>query len=75
MEFVHTLNATACAVRGYRRLYQDHSRTDLLHHRVYHQVPRTMLALMETHQQKDGSVLVPPALQPFLGGKTVLTPR
>jgi seryl-tRNA synthetase len=30
-------------------------------------VPRTIVALLENHQQKDGSVKVPKALMPFLG--------
>uniref|UniRef100_A0A8I5TTT1 Serine--tRNA ligase, mitochondrial n=1 Tax=Pongo abelii TaxID=9601 RepID=A0A8I5TTT1_PONAB len=30
-------------------------------------VPRLLIALLESNQQKDGSVLVPPALQPYLG--------
>jgi len=30
-------------------------------------VPRTIVALLENHQQKDGSVKVPTALVPFLG--------
>ena len=49
--FVHTLNATACAI------------------------PRVMLALLETHQQRDGSVRIPPVLVPYLGGRTELRPR
>jgi seryl-tRNA synthetase len=32
-------------------------------------LPRTMAALLETHQQADGSVLVPEPLQPYLGGR------
>ena len=28
---------------------------------------RTIVALLENHQQADGSVLVPAALRPFLG--------
>lgn len=42
--FVHTLNATACAV------------------------PRMIIAILETHQRADGSVTVPDALRPFMGG-------
>lgn len=42
--YVHTLNATACAV------------------------PRMMIAILETHQQPDGSVRIPEVLQPFMGG-------
>lgn len=35
---------------------------------------RTIVAILETHQQADGSVRVPAALQPYLGGREVLTP-
>lgn len=38
-------------------------------------IPRVMLALLETHQNRDGSVNVPPPLQPYLGGRSVLRPR
>jgi len=31
-------------------------------------VGRTLIALMENGQQKDGSILIPKALQPFMGG-------
>ncbi|MDP3967238.1 MAG: serine--tRNA ligase [Nocardioides sp.] len=37
-------------------------------------IPRTIVALLETHQQADGSVRVPAALQPYLQGRTVLEP-
>lgn len=37
-------------------------------------VPRTIVAILENHQQADGSVVVPEALRPFLGGRTVLEP-
>jgi seryl-tRNA synthetase len=35
---------------------------------------RWLVAIMENHQQPDGSVRVPEALQPFLGGRDVLKP-
>ncbi len=35
---------------------------------------RWIVALLETHQQEDGSVLVPEALRPYLGGLDVLRP-
>ena len=35
---------------------------------------RTIVAILETHQQADGSVRVPQALQPYLGGREVLKP-
>ncbi|NGN67176.1 serine--tRNA ligase [Streptomyces sp. A7024] len=37
-------------------------------------VPRTIVAILETHQQADGSVLVPEVLRPYLGGREVLEP-
>ena len=35
---------------------------------------RTIVAILETHQQADGSVRVPTALQPYLQGREVLEP-
>ncbi len=37
-------------------------------------IPRAIVAILETHQQADGSVRVPEALQPYLQGRTVLEP-
>jgi seryl-tRNA synthetase len=37
-------------------------------------MPRMIVMLLENHQQADGSVRVPAALQPFLGGRTQLSP-
>jgi seryl-tRNA synthetase len=37
-------------------------------------IPRTIVALLENHQQADGTVAVPAALQPFLQGREVLEP-
>lgn len=35
-------------------------------------VGRTLLALLENHQQSDGQVAIPTALQPYMGGLTVI---
>ncbi|PWI41123.1 serine--tRNA ligase [Streptomyces sp. ICBB 8177] len=35
---------------------------------------RTIVAVLENHQQADGSVLVPEVLRPYLGGRDVLEP-
>ena len=35
---------------------------------------RWIVALLETHQQADGSVLVPEVLRPYLGGLEMLEP-
>ena len=38
-------------------------------------VGRTLIAVLENYQQADGSVLVPPALRPYLGGLERITSR
>jgi seryl-tRNA synthetase len=37
-------------------------------------IPRTIVAILESHQNADGSVRVPNALVPYLGGVKVLRP-
>ena len=37
-------------------------------------LPRIYVALLENHQQPDGSLSIPPALRPYLGGAEVLHP-
>ncbi|SBW12560.1 Serine--tRNA ligase [uncultured Eubacteriales bacterium] len=37
--------------------------------------PRMLIALLENNLQSDGTVLVPKVLQPYMGGKAVLTPK
>jgi seryl-tRNA synthetase len=37
-------------------------------------LPRTFAALLETHQTEEGSVLIPEALRPYLGGLRELEP-
>ncbi|MFD3453981.1 serine--tRNA ligase [Streptomyces sp. NPDC058691] len=37
-------------------------------------IPRTIVALLENHQQADGSIRVPEVLRPYLGGREVLEP-
>lgn len=36
---------------------------------------RTIIAILENHQQADGSVRIPAALRPYLGGREFLTPK
>jgi seryl-tRNA synthetase len=35
-------------------------------------MPRMIVALLENHQQADGSVSIPVALRPYLGGRVTL---
>jgi seryl-tRNA synthetase len=37
-------------------------------------VGRTWIAILENYQQADGSVVVPEALRPFMGGREVIAP-
>ena len=37
-------------------------------------IPRTIVAMLENHQQPDGSVVVPKALRPYLGDRETLSP-
>ena len=37
--------------------------------------PRMLIALLENNLQPDGSVKIPKVLQPYMGGKEVLTPK
>ncbi len=36
---------------------------------------RWLVAILETHQQEDGSVVIPEVLRPYLGGAEVIEPR
>ena len=38
-------------------------------------VGRTLIAILENYQQADGTVVIPEALRPFMGGKSVITRR
>lgn len=34
--------------------------------------PRLLIALLENHQQADGTITIPPALRPYMGGRDVI---
>ncbi len=38
-------------------------------------LPRTAIAILETYQQKDGSIAIPDVLQPYMGGVKVITKK
>ncbi|XP_036392175.1 serine--tRNA ligase, mitochondrial [Megalops cyprinoides] len=38
-------------------------------------IPRTIIAILETHQTKDGTVRVPRALQPYMGSEVIEKPK
>ncbi|HXH05419.1 MAG TPA: serine--tRNA ligase [Vicinamibacterales bacterium] len=37
-------------------------------------VGRTIIAILENYQQRDGSVVIPPALRPYMGGQEIIEP-
>ena len=37
--------------------------------------PRMLIAFLENHLQADGSVTIPEALRPYMGGQEVLVPK
>jgi seryl-tRNA synthetase len=37
-------------------------------------VGRTLVAVLENHQNADGSVSIPPALRPYVGGAAAINP-
>lgn len=37
--------------------------------------PRILIPLLETHQQPDGSIRIPEALRPYMGGQLFIRPR
>jgi len=38
-------------------------------------VGRTLIAILENYQQKDGSILIPSALRPYMDGRETIEPR
>ena len=38
-------------------------------------VGRTLIAILENYQQEDGSVVIPEALRPYMGGLEVIEPH
>lgn len=38
-------------------------------------LPRTVIAILETYQQKDGSIAIPDVLQPYMGGVKVIAKK
>lgn len=38
-------------------------------------IGRTLVAILENYQNKDGSITIPEVLRPYLGGRTVIEPK
>jgi len=75
MEVTSTSNCTTFQARrlGVRERTEDGTRTVATLNGTL-ATTRWIVALLENHQQADGSVVVPPGLRPYLGGLEVLEP-
>ena len=58
------------------RFRNENGKTELLHtlNGSGLAVGRTLVAILENHQQADGSVKIPAALQPYMGGLAIIQP-
>lgn len=71
-------NCTDFQARRGRMAYRDENGKPRLLHTLNGSgvaVGRALVAVLETHQQADGSVMIPAPLVPYMGGTHVLTPE
>ena len=71
-------NLTDAQARRLSIRYKDDDGKTKLAHTLNNTVvapPRMLIAFIENHLQPDGSVKIPAALQPYMGGKTVILPK
>jgi len=75
-ELTSTSNCTDFQARrlDIRGRFPDGTRTLATLNGTLCAMTRTIVAILETHQQEDGSVRVPEALRPYLQGREVLKP-
>lgn len=76
-ELTSCSNTTDFQARRGNIRYKDEDGTHLLHtlNGTAMASTRTLIALMENNQQKDGSVLIPEILHPYMGGITKIKPK
>ena len=71
-------NLTDAQARRLSIRYKDSDGKTKLAHTLNNTVvapPRMLIAFIENHLQADGSVTIPEALQPYMGGKKVILPK
>ena len=71
-------NLTDAQARRLSIRYKDSDGKTKLAHTLNNTVvapPRMLIAFIENHLQADGSVAIPEALRPYMGGKSVITPK
>ncbi|XP_076068626.1 seryl-tRNA synthetase, mitochondrial [Oratosquilla oratoria] len=77
-EISSTSNCTDFQSRRLNIRYRDQQQRDRFVHTVNGTacaLPRMLLSICETHQRQDGTIAIPGALQPFLGGLTHIGKR
>ena len=76
-ELTSTSNCTTFQARRLATRYRDHNGKPQIAATLNGTLATTrwIVAIVENHQQEDGSVRVPEALRPFVGGREVLEPR
>ncbi|MEK7497877.1 MAG: serine--tRNA ligase, partial [Patescibacteria group bacterium] len=72
-ELTSTSTVTDFQARRLNIKYQDRGETKYLHmlNGTAFAVGRTIIAIIENYQQKDGSILVPKVLQKWMGKDTI----
>ena len=71
-------NLTDAQARRLSIRYKDDDGKTKLAHTLNNTVvapPRMLIAFIENHLQADGSVTIPEALRPYMGGKSVISPK
>ena len=71
-------NLTDAQARRLAIRYKDEDGKVKLAHTLNNTVvapPRMLIAFVENHLQADGSVTIPEVLRPYMGGKSVITPK
>ena len=71
-------NLTDAQARRLSIRYKDDDGKTKLAHTLNNTVvapPRMLIAFIENHLQADGSVTIPAALQPYMGGKKAIVPK
>ena len=71
-------NLTDAQARRLSIRYKDDDGKTKLAHTLNNTVvapPRMLIAFIENHLQADGSVTIPEALQPYMGGKKAIVPK
>jgi seryl-tRNA synthetase len=75
-EVVSASNCTAYQAVRLNMKYRENEENKWVHtlNSTLVATSRALVALLEQHQQEDGSVLIPEVLRPYLGGKEKITP-